>query len=232
MPERYGPTWYDEHWLDAWWERVRPAITPPGLTVLDVGSGRRPIVPVSERSPGTTYIGLDVSGSELELAGSEAYDERIVADAADRRPELDGRCDVVLSHQVFEHVRALDVAVDNIAGYLKPGGRLVTMFSGTFSAFGIVNRVLPEPIGFRLVAWRMGRDLDDIFPAYYHACYDRAVHRLFASWSDVDIVPLFRGADYFAFNRWAHGGYLAYEEWARLTDRRNLATHYLVTARR
>ena len=51
-------------------------------------------------------------------------------------------------------------------------------------------------------------------------------------WSQVEVFPLFRGAVYFRFSRVLQGSYLAYENWAVRTDRRNLATHYLLVADR
>jgi len=111
-----------------------------GMTVLDVGSGRNPTVPAADRPPRTTYLGLDISSDELRMSGHGAYDGLFVADIATAPiPSLAGAVDLALSWQVFEHVKQLDRAFDNIYTYLKPGGALVSLFSGKWSAFGVVN---------------------------------------------------------------------------------------------
>jgi hypothetical protein len=48
----------------------------------------------------------------------------------------------------------------------------------------------------------------------------------------VEIVPFYRGAPYFRFSRPLQRAYLAYESAIERHDRRNLATHYLVVAKR
>ena len=65
-----------------------------------------------------------------------------MSDAASFQPELADRVDLIVSLQVFEHVDALDVTFETLRRYLKPGGVIVTQFSGRYSVFGIANRAL------------------------------------------------------------------------------------------
>lgn len=116
------PARYHTRWQDPFEDGIRARLRE-GMTLLDVGSGRNPTLAVGERPPNTTYLGLDVSGDELERAGPGAYDEVVVADAAKCVPQLVGRVDLVVSWQVLEHVKPLGIALDHLHSYLKPGGR-------------------------------------------------------------------------------------------------------------
>lgn len=205
-----------------------------GCQVLDIGSGRHPTVPVVERPEGVRYVGLDLSIDELRAAGDGAYDEILEADATRFLPELGGMFDLVVSWQVLEHVKDMEGTLENIRRYLKPGGRFVAQFSGAWSAFGIINRILPDRIGSRIVDRTMKRTENNIpvFPAYYNRCSARALDPLLASWTDYRLTPIFHGAGYFNFLPPARRMYLAYENLASRREARNLATHYLLTAER
>ena len=194
------PSRYHSPWRQPFDDAVRAALQD-GSTVLDVGSGRNPTVPPADRPATTRYVGLDVSRNELLLAGQAAYDELVVADLAAPVPALVGTVDVAMSWQVFEHVRPLDQALDNLHSYLKPGGTLVSLFSGSWSVFGIVNRLLPNAAGRRLVETTMRRRGTDhpVFPAYYDRCAYGALRRMTPAWTTVEIFPLFRGATSFTF---------------------------------
>ncbi len=224
LPDRYTGSWRSE--FD---ERVYSALRP-GIRILDVGAGRSPTVAPELRPPGCHYVGLDLSKSELECAPSGSYDEMVVADIVERVADLEGSFDLLLCFQVLEHVSPLAVAAENLRSYLTPGGRLLAHLSGTFSAFGLINRVIPQRASVLLVHHLLKRPRDEVFPAYYDRCWSSALDRTFAGWSSAEIVPRWLGAPYFAFFRPLHALYVGYEEWAHLGDRRNLAPYYLVDA--
>jgi len=210
---------------------MAPALAE-GASILDVGSGRQPILAVTQRPPDSTYVGLDVSEQELALAGDDAYDRVIIRSVTERAPELVGSFDLAISMQVLEHVKPLDVALDNIRTYLRPGGRFVALLSGSFSAFGVVNRILPNRVGVPIVSRVMHKPADTVFPAYYDRCYYSALERLGEPWSHWEVAPLYAGARYFSFLKPLHAAYIAYEDWARRHEHRNLATHYILDGRR
>jgi SAM-dependent methyltransferase len=226
LPERYA-----EHWPAPFQALAREALAP-GVRVLDVGSGRAPSISPVERPAGCHYAGLDLSAAELRRAPAGSYDEMIVTDVNRRRPELEGRFDLVVSWQVLEHVRPLDMTLENLRRYLRPGGRLVAQMSGCFSAFGLINQVVPPRLGVWAMARLLGRDPESVFPAYYHRCWYGALARTLAPWSEWQILPRYRGAPYLGFMRPLQAAYMAYEEWAVRGGHDNLATHYLVVARR
>jgi SAM-dependent methyltransferase len=225
LPARYfEPGWTGE------FQRLLHEAVGPGMTVLDLGSGRNPAVQPADRAGGITYVGLDLSSAELQRAPTGAYDETYVADARTHVIELDERFDTVLSFQVLEHVRPLDHVVANVRRYLRPGGRFVAQFSGTFSVFGVINKIVPQRIGTWSLEKLLQRHPESIFPAHYHHCYHTKIRKIFDGWTTVRIVPIYAGASYLHFSRPLQVAYLTYENWAVRSDRRNLASHYVVDA--
>lgn len=227
LPARYAGRWRDP------FEAPIMERLVPGTAVLDIGSGRHPAIPVDKRPADVRYVGLDLSQDELEAAETGAYTEMLEADATLYQPSLAGQFDLVVSWQVLEHVQDLEATVGNIKRYLRPGGTFVTLFSGTWSAFGVINRVLPNKLGARIVDPIMRRTERNIpvFPAHYDKCHASALRPMFSTWAEADIRGLYGGAGYFGFARPVQRVYLAYENFIERRGIDNLATHYLIVAR-
>lgn len=204
----------------------------PGLRILDVGSGRRPVLAPAERPPGARYVGLDLSAVELAAAPPGSYDEAIAADVAARETELEGQFDLAVSGQVFEHVRPLHRALVNVHDYLRPGGGMVALLSGRYSINGVLNTLLPAGVAVRLMRRLLHREPGSVFPAYYDSCYESALVKLLAPWSQARVTPLFQGGAYFNFALPLRSAYFVYENWAERSGRANLATHYVIVALR
>jgi 2-polyprenyl-6-hydroxyphenyl methylase/3-demethylubiquinone-9 3-methyltransferase len=225
------PLRYEQPWLQPFQRNVEIRLAPM-MTVLDIGGGRHPAVASDRRPPRVTYIGLDPDAQELGAAAPGSYDDLIVARAEERIPELADAVDLIVSWQVFEHVRSLEAVLCNSRDYLKPGGALVSFFSGRWSVFAMVNRVLPHFLGAPIVdriASRSARN-KPVFPAFYDCCSASAIRRLTADWSTVELVPFYRGAVYFAFARPIQRAYVAYENFVRRAGWLDTATHYLLIA--
>jgi SAM-dependent methyltransferase len=204
----------------------------PHMSVLDIGSGRKPTVPLEERPDGCTYVGLDLSAEELAAAPEGAYHEAVVSDVSEFRPELVGRFDLAVSFQVFEHVQPLAVALDNIYEYLRGGGELIAYTAGTLALHALANRALPTSLGRVVLEKIVGFEKPRAFPAYYDQCWYGALRKVLRPWTGVEIIPLYLGAEYLNFAPPLRAAYLGYEEWARRGDHRNLATHYVLHARK
>jgi SAM-dependent methyltransferase len=226
LPERYR-----EPWRERFDEAVRSRLTA-GMTVLDVGSGRSPSLAPAERPAGVHWIGLDVSERELRRARPGDYDALVVSDLAASSLPLQATVDLAVSWQVLEHVRPLDQALANVHRSLRDGGAFVTLFSGSWSLFALVNRALPDRLGAAVVGRTMRRrgSAQPVFTAHYDRCYATALERVFADWSRVSIEPLYRGATYLHFSRALQAAYIAYENAVQRRRIGNLATHYFVVA--
>ena len=222
---------YSVDWVGHFLEKVDRHLEP-GVSILDVGPGPTPTLPVERRPAGCRCVAIDASATELERAPAGSYDEIIVQDIVEPLPALEGRFDLVLSWQVLEHVLDLQATLENLRTYLRPGGQLIALFSGGFSAFAALNRLLPA----RASVWAMKRLLnrapETVFPAYYDRCYEGALTRILTPWSRWETEAHYRGAIYFRFSKVLQIAYVAYENWACAGGHRNLATHYLLSAER
>jgi SAM-dependent methyltransferase len=226
LPPRYFAPWKDP------FEREIAKRLRSGMTILDIGGGRHPTLPPADRPDDTTYVGLDLSRDEFEAASDDAYDRTIVADAATPIPELAGSVDLVVSWQVFEHLRPLADVLTNTHQYLNPGGALVSFFSGRWSVFALLNKLLPTTLGAPVVSRIHQRKAINrpVFPAYYDACSDSELRRQMAYWRRVEIHSYYRAATYFGFARPMVRAYLMYENAIARVGWRNGATHYLLVA--
>lgn len=225
LPRRYGYSMQS-----VFLEHVAPLLKP-GMTILDVGAGRSPTIAPAYRPRDCRYVGLDISEGELRAAAPAAYDATIAHDIT-RPLETDERFDLVLSWQVLEHVKPIDAALENLRHLLRPGGTMVAQVSGSFAAFALLARVVPHRVRVWAMARLLGHPEEIKFPTYYDHCWASALERILEGWSSATLLPYYRGAVYFGFARPLQRVYLAYESVIARRDVRNLATHYLLVARR
>jgi SAM-dependent methyltransferase len=204
----------------------------PSSRVLDVGGGRHPCIAVEARPVCASYDGLDVSPGELEQAPIGSYDATFVLDAGKHDERLVAQYDLILSWQVLEHVPDLEKTFRNLGSYLTPGGYLLAAFSGRNSVFACANRLLPYRVSRTLLGMLLHRPQESVFPAHYDKCTADGISIALEGWPEVDVRPWFVGASYLRFSRRLRAAYLRVEDWIESHDRRNLATHYVVVARR
>jgi SAM-dependent methyltransferase len=219
---------------EPWWERFLALLGPslrPGVRILDVGSGRLPVLPPPARPAGARYVGLDVSGDELAAAPPASYDDAIVCDLTAWRP-APAEFDLVVCWQVLEHVAPLAAALENLRACLRPGGRMVAHLSGGRSAYALLNRAVPPALSQWALHRLLGRRHESVFPARYDHCTQRGLQAMLASWSRAEVTPLYRGATYFRFSPALQRLYLRYEDQCLRRGWADLATHYRVDARR
>jgi SAM-dependent methyltransferase len=227
----HGRPRYARYWGTEFWDRIDRELAT-ATAVLDIGGGRTPTIVPARRPHELHYVGLDASGPELELAPPGSYERTIAAEAEQLVPELVDRFDLIVSWQVLEHVRDLPRAVGNFHLYLRPGGALVACLSGRNAAFAIANRCMPNRLAHRFVARLRERSVETVFPAYYDRCDRHGLEATFSAWNEVEVIPLWRGADYFERLPGLLALYLRYEDLAIRRGWDDLATHYVVAARK
>lgn len=172
---------------------------------------------------------MDPSAAEL-AAGESGYVETHIARAEDFVPRLEGRADLVVSHQVFEHVEDFASSVRNVERYLKPGGTFLCQFSGAWSIFAIAHRLIPARLRDVAVRVATGQDRKQ-FPAPYDRCHPRAFTPLFASWEDVRVIKTYNAHWYVHRIPVLAPSFRWFE--TRVLGRFDaLASHYLVIATR
>lgn len=222
---------YRDDWLVPFRAAIQSELRP-GSVIIDVGGGRHPAIARRDLPPRATYIGIDLSQRELAAAPLGSYDRVIYCDVVERQPDLEGGADVVVSWAVLEHVAPLDVAISNIHSYLRPGGLFVAQLSGGRSAFALINRMIPHRVAKVAMQRLLRRDPASVFPAPYDRCTYSALSRILEDWSEVRIIPRYRGAQYFGFLPPLQTLYVRLEDLLVRGNHRDLATHYLVVARR
>jgi SAM-dependent methyltransferase len=225
LPDRYG-----YRMQDVLLERLRPLLVE-GVRILDVGAGRAPTIAPEDRPPGTVYVGLDISAEELDSAPPGAYDRTVVHDISTPSAELRD-FDLILSWQVLEHVPNLATALANLGSMLRPGGVLLAQTSGSYAAFAVLARVVPHKLRVWAMARFLGHQQEQKFPTRFDRCTEKAIRGMLAGWSSTEIVSHYRGAPYFSMSRPLQRCYLLYEDAIARRDAGNLATHYLIIARR
>jgi len=224
------PVRYEMPIMRPFLERMH-SLLEPGVRILDVGAGFSPTLATEERPERCHYAGLDISRQELEGAAPGSYDELLVHDIT--TPLVaEEPFDLVLSWQVFEHLRPLDAAVENLRRVLRPGGTLVAQLSGGFAVFAIGARVIPHRLRVLLMERALDMPADLKFPTHYDSCYASALERMLAPWSTRCLLPLYRGAGYFKFSNALQQAYVTYESLVARRPMSQLATHYLISATR
>lgn len=225
LPERYAEPMQEELF-----RRVQPLLVPE-VAILDVGAGRYPTLGPADRPSGCRYVGLDIESGELAAAAPGAYDESVVADITEPL-HRDGEFDVIVSWQVLEHVSPLTRAFENLRLSLRPGGTLLAQLTGSNAGFALLGRVMPHRARAWVATRLLGHKEEEKFPTRYDRSSQKALDRMLSAWSEVEIVPFYRGAPYFGFFRPLQRAYLAYESAIERRGLENLATHYLVVAKR
>lgn len=175
-----GKTWLDAmHGYD---DMLRSLVAQyPNADILELGGGRRPSFHLSEMPSNLkSYTVNDISESELALL-PDGYDKACF-DVSGDASAFEGRYDVVFSRFLAEHVRDGRAMHRNVHTVLKPGGVAFHLIPTLYALPFVINRLLPERIGQKLLdIFSSRRDISPKFPAYYSQCYGDipAMRRLF-----------------------------------------------------
>lgn len=161
--------------------------------VCEVGGGRQPCL----RTPAVEELGLDYSildASEEQLAAAPPRYNKIHSAIEDMRGTE--RFDFMFSRMVFEHIKNAMAAYENIYRLIRPGGMCVNYHPTLFAIPFVLNKLLPEQLGFALLRALVPQRMKGgtKFPAYYSLCRaSGATEEKLRSlgFRDVCIVPFF-----------------------------------------
>jgi SAM-dependent methyltransferase len=144
--------------LESWGIALR------GASVLDVGCAEGGGL-CAFHDLGATCVGFDITPERIAfgeaLRGSRSM-ECIVGDIHADPPPFAGRTfDLVMLHDVFEHLEAKVRALDVLRRYLKSAGRILITFPPYYSAYGAHQQHLHFPPArlpfFHLIPFAMTR---------------------------------------------------------------------------
>ena len=143
-------------------------------TVFEIGSGANPTLGNDDvNGYGLRYITSDRNPNELGQA-DPVYEARCVdLEDGPLPPDLLGRCDLIFSRMVNEHIRDGRRYHANIYDMLSPGGVAVHVFSTRHTLPFLVGHLMPGRLGnglFNLFAPRGLRRDNNVHPCY---CWSR-----------------------------------------------------------
>jgi len=146
--------------LERWGVRVK------GASVIDVGCGEGGgLCAFYDR--GARSFGFDIDrhrveaaeslkeGRDIRFANGNIYEESF--------PFFGNQYDLVVLHDVFEHLEEKEKMMARLKGFVGPGGRVLITFPPYFSAFGAHQQHLSAPLArlpfFHLIPFTLSRVL-------------------------------------------------------------------------
>ena len=152
-----------------------------GQIVVDIGGGHLcPFARHRQAGRGTILLALDILESQLRR--NLVTDWRLAADACRTLPLADRSVDVIVTRSVLEHLRENEPFVRECHRILRPGGRCVHVMPARYAPFAILNRLIPERIGQKLLFYFFPEWKEECgFHAYYANCYHPRIEELFSA---------------------------------------------------
>jgi SAM-dependent methyltransferase len=196
--EQHADWWQDE-FTDGADPEYEEQIIPLALDllagrerILDLGTGEGQIARQLVRQ-GSAVVGLDPTAAQIEVAVARGGGPRYLLAGADGLPFADASFDAVLACLVFEHIDAVDAAIDEVARVLRPGGRFAFFLNHpllqTPGSGWIDDHILDPPEQY----WRLGPYLietetieqvqKDVFIRFVH----RPLHRYINALTDAGL---------------------------------------------
>jgi len=154
-----------------------------GRSVCELGGGARPAIDLEFiEAHSLDLLVIDLSAEELGKA-PPGY-QGIVGDIGSpsfRAGDYEGRCDLVFSRALAEHIPDPRQFHVNVKRLLCPGGIAMHFFPTLWWPPFIANRVLPEAVAEKILLWiqpwRQPSGKAAKFPAYYRWCFGPTPHQ-------------------------------------------------------
>jgi SAM-dependent methyltransferase len=172
--------------------------------LLEIGSGANPTLDLdAAQKRRLRYITSDSSEGELAKA-PVGFEAKVLNLDGDHLPDdLLGRCDMVFSRMVNEHVSDGRKYHQNILKLLAPDGIAVHCFSTLYALPFLLNALLSTAASERLLDFTTGRQHHSKFPAHY-------------SWSRGPTAPMLKRFEDIGYDVIAYRGYFGHWYYSRL----------------
>lgn len=156
--------------------------------ILDVGTGEGQVARLAVDGGATLVAGIDPTGNQVAEAARRGGGPVYARAGADSLPFPDEAFDAVVACLVFEHIEAVDDAIDEVARVLRPGGRFAFFLNHpllqTPSSGWIDDHMVDPPEQY----WRIGPYLiedesveeveKDVFIPFIHRPMSRYVNAM------------------------------------------------------
>lgn len=190
------------HYGSGSFRRLVPEYLQEGQKIYDMGSGKVPSIMSEYFEPlrGRLHVtAVDIDPGEIMRAPEGFYSDHIICDITKTPGSGDG--DLILSRAMLEHVVDSRAALENMATYIKPGGRIIFFAPCRNSAFARLNMILPEELKKKLLGFLYGEKAETIgFRAYYDRCTPREMERSAHEIGlEVEKKMIFYNSNYFTF---------------------------------
>ncbi len=156
--------------------------------VLDIGCGDGQVARLASAGGASFVVGVDPTWNQIRIAADRGGGVHVVRSGADALP-FDGESfDAAVACLVFEHIRAVDEAIAEVARVLRPGGRFCFFLNHpllqTPGSGWIDDQILDPPeqywrIGAYLIEQESNEEVEkDIFIPFIHRPLSRYVNAL------------------------------------------------------
>jgi SAM-dependent methyltransferase len=156
----------------------------PGKRILEIGSGRGTLLHLLQ-SRGLDIVGIETSRERIAEAQSRYSGLAVQQTSGTSLPFPDGAFDIVLSFDVFEHIRDSDAHLSEVSRVLGPGGWYLLQTPNKWT-----NTI------FETIRWRSftrWRDDHCALHTYGQLARRLARHGFEAQFDDVSVMtPFFR----------------------------------------
>lgn len=129
--------------------------------ILDVGTGEGQLARLAVTEGSSVVVGIDPTAAQVTEAARRGGGPAYARAGADRLPFADASFDAVVACLVFEHIEAVDDAIDEVARVLRPGGRFAFFLNHPLlqtPGSGWIDDFMVDPPEHY---WRIGAYLDE-----------------------------------------------------------------------
>src|SRR4051794_3022864 len=91
--------------------------------ILDIGTGEGQVARLAVDGGASLVVGIDPTANQVAEATRRGGGPVYARSGADALPFPDAAFDAAVACLVFEHIEAVDDAIDEVARVLRPGGR-------------------------------------------------------------------------------------------------------------